>query len=254
MWRGLVFVVSVCLLSIPVVAPRASAQPTETIETLTTKMPWTMEAGTAVSTGSAIYLIGGFRGGAHSDRITRFDATDHTFANETARLPVPLVGVAAVWTGTEILIFGGQNQGGGNSAQTIRYNPATGDLTFGTNLTSSRAYVPTVWTGRYAYLFGGAVGITNIRYDVLRYDPQTDGMQVVTTATMPTNERDGAATWDGTRAVIFGGVYEVHVLTFDPATETFSRPSVSGFGGATMATAAQIGPYAYVFGGCDRAA
>ena len=32
-------------------------------------------------------------------------------------------------------------------------------------------------------------------------------------------------------------------------TSGFARPSVSGFGGATMATAARTGRYAYVFGG-----
>src|SRR2546427_1055069 len=100
--------VSICLLSISVVSASASAQPTESVETLSTKLPWTLEAGTAVSIGTAIYLIGGFRGGDYLDRVTRFDPANLTFTNETAPLPPPLLGVARGWAGTQILLFGGQ--------------------------------------------------------------------------------------------------------------------------------------------------
>ena len=254
--RGFAMFVSICLLSISVVSASASAQPTESVETLSTKLPWTLEAGTAVSIGTAIYLIGGFRGGYYSDRITRFDPVNLTFTNETARLPLPLVGVAGVWTGTEILMFGGQTESVNDVNFTLRFNPATGAIRNGTNLTSSRAFSPTVWTGRYVYIFGGTVGAGNARYDVLRYDSEMDRVDVVTTASIPIYTKDATATWDGTRATLFGGGFIAPgggfaVMTFDPATERLSYVNGTGFKGVEMGSSAQIGRYAYVFGGLE---
>src|SRR2546428_5962477 len=51
--------------------------------------------------------------------------------------PPPLVGVAGVWTGTEILMFGGQTESVNDVNFTLRFNPATGAIRNGTNLTSS---------------------------------------------------------------------------------------------------------------------
>ena len=258
MSRGSALFVSICLVSVVIVSTTVSAQPAETIETLSTRLPWTLEAGTAVSTGTAIYLLGGFRNGSYSDRITRFDPTNGTFTDETARLPLPLIGVAGVWTGTEILMFGGQRESfsGVNMVNfTVRFNPATGVVRNGTDLTSSRAFSPTVWTGRYAYIFGGTVGFGNARYDVLRYDPQSERVDVVTTASIPIYSRDATATWDGTRATLFGPGFNepdgggFAVMTFDPATERLSYVNGTGFKGIEMGSSAQIGRYAYVFGG-----
>ena len=254
MSRGYALFVSICLLSIVVAPATVSAQPTETIETLSTRLPWTLEAGTAVSTGSAIYLLGGFRGGSYSDRITRFDPTNRTFTDETARLRLPLVGVAGVWTGTEILMFGGQTESVNDVNFTVRFNPATGAIRNSTDLTSSRAFSPTVWTGRYAYIFGGTVGAGNARYDVLRYDPQSERVDVVPTASIPIYTKDATATWDGTRATLFGGGFIApgggfSVMTFDPATERLSYVNGTGFKGVEMGSSAQIGRYAYIFGG-----
>jgi len=249
-------IVSLGLLSLLLVSPSALAQPTESIETLTTKLPWTLEAGTAVSTGTSIYLLGGFRGGSYSDRITRFNPANATFSDETARLPFPLVGVSAVWTGTEILAFGGQTESVNNAIATVRFDPSTGTIRNGTDMPTSRAYSPVVWTGRYAYIFGGSVGVSNIRYDVLRYDPQGESMDVVTTARMPLYTRDATATWDGARATLFGGGFVAPgggftVMTFDPSTETLSYVNGTGFHGQASATSTQVGSYAYVFGGLE---
>jgi len=255
-WRAYAIFVSMGMLSIVLVAPTASAQPTESIETLSTRLPWTLEAGTAVSTGTYIYLLGGFRSGSYSDRITRFDPTNGTFTDEMARLPFPLVGVAAIWTGTEILAFGGQTESVNNAIATVRFNPHTGTIRNGTDMPTSRAYSPLVWTGRYAYIFGGTVGAGNARYDVLRYDPEAERMDIITTARMPVYTKDATATWDGKRATLFGGGFippdgGFSMMTFDPSTERLSYVNGTGFHAVTSATSAQVGSYAYVFGGIE---
>src|SRR3989442_14411043 len=83
-----------------------------------------------------------------------------------------------------------------------------------------------------------------------------DGVGVVTTASIPISTKDATATWDGTRATLFGGGFIAPgggfaVMTFDPATERLSYVNGTGFKGGEMGASAQIGRYAYVFGGLE---
>jgi len=238
------------VLTIVILTPSGSAQPEETIETLTTTLPWTWSSGAAVWTGQHIFLIGGFRNGPLTDAIVRFDPISGTVEDEPVRLPGPRAYAPAVWTGTEILVFGGVSSSG-NWDQTVRYNPTTREMRFGANLTSSRGNMPAVWTGQHAYIFGGAAGFDIIRHDILRYDPVADRMDVMAAA-MPGFPKDHAATWADGRAYLFGSVYDFIILVYDPAADTIGNPGASSvIPQATTRSTVQIGPYTYLFGGWD---
>ncbi|TLZ72168.1 MAG: hypothetical protein E6K10_02965 [Methanobacteriota archaeon] len=249
MLRSRALLVIACFISMILVTPVASAAPTESLDAFPTRLPWTLAGAAAVSTGSTIYLIGGIRNGELSTAITRFDPATGALVDETVQLPGARYGASALWTGTEILIFGGATWTG-DWNDTLHFNPVTKVLRYGTNMTSTRSFAPTVWTGHYAYLFGGAWGLDQIRYDALRYDPQTEAMVVVPNSRLPGFPRQITATWDGTRAIIFGGGDAAFsVMTFDPATETYSYLNATAFSRVVTGSSVQIGTYSYVFSG-----
>ena len=250
MWRSIASALCGVLFLTIAFAPVASAQPTETLETLSTTLPWTAAGLAAVWTGFEVYLIGGLRDGIRSDAITRFNPATGAFVDESVRLPGIRYSASALWTGTEILVFGGAT-GTGDWNDTVRFNPSTKVLRYGMNMTSSRSHAPSVWTGQYVYILGGTWGADGVRRDILRYDPVADRMTVVPSVLVPGFPRLASGTWDGTRAVVFGTA-DAPTFTFDPATETVANVSVSGpMPRVVSGSAVQMGPYAYAFGGWD---
>lgn len=240
---------AVLLGSLPLV-PSASAQPRESLETLFTRLPWTWAAGAAVSTGNAVYLIGGTRNGVFTDRIERFDPSTGTFYGEAARLPGARLGASAVWTGSEILIFGGETPGGDDYNDILRFNPSNGTLWRGANLTSPRSFAPAIFDGRYAYIFGGHSALHGNPTDILRYDPETDTVHVLSASLFPFSTYQ-ETTWDGRRAAIFdrfGG----RTVSFNATTGEIAEQSpIPHLPPTQEASAVQIGEYTYLFGGWD---
>ncbi len=243
------FVVGVLFASVIPISS-ASAQPQESLETLETKLPWSWFAGAAVSTGSVVYLIGGNRNASFTDAIVRFDPAAGSFAEETARLPGVRRGASAVWTGSEILVFGGQTPQATDYNQVVRFNPANGTVRLGANLTSARSFAPVAYDGRYAWIFGGTAGLDIVRKDVLRYDPQADSMQALSGVVLPGYPTYAEATWDGHRVSLFDG-WEMRMRWFDPTTGQLSTPAPL-VPPTQQASAVQFGGYAYLFGGWDQ--
>jgi hypothetical protein len=88
----------------------------------------------------------------------------------------------AVWTGSEMVVWGGEDDSGYSSNIGWRYNPSTDSwaATSSTNAPSGRILHTAVWTGTEMIVWGG-VGFTNTGG---RYNPGTDSW----TSTSTTNE------------------------------------------------------------------
>ena len=158
----------------------------------------------------------------------------------------------AVWTGTEIIIWGGgafgMNTGG-------RYNPSTDTWinTSTTNAPSARTHHTAVWTGTEMIVWGGNSG-TNTGG---RYNPGTDSWTATSTTNAPTTRIGHAAVWTGTEMVVWGG-WDGIPPSFDtggrynPNTDTWTATSTTNAPtGRRDFTATWTGSEIIVWGGAN---
>jgi hypothetical protein len=121
--------------------------------------------------------------------------------------PSPRVNHTAVWTGQEMIIWGGGlalsrlvNDGG-------RYDPAS-DSWQPISLVdapSARELHTAVWTGQEMIIWGGRGTDSEILNEGSRYDPRTDTWQHLSVENAPGPRVDHQAVWTGQEMIIWGG-------------------------------------------------
>jgi len=143
---------------------------------------------------------------------------------------------SAVWTGTEMIIFGGGD--GIFREDGSRYNPASNSWT-ATTLTgapSGRWQHRAAWTGTEMLVWGGkasANDLTGHLGDGARYNPITDTWVAMQSAGAPLGRADYAAVWTGTEFLVWGGSTDGSADTrsgarYSPATDTWAAMSTNG--------------------------
>src|SRR5207245_3812314 len=112
---------------------------------------------------------------------------------------------SAVWTGTEMILWGGVDGSGiGVLNSGGRYNPTTNTWT-ATSTTSAPAarYVHTaVWTGNEMILWGGTDG-NGFFNSGGRYNPTTDSWTATSTTSDPAARNLHTAAWTGTEMILW---------------------------------------------------
>jgi len=135
----------------------------------------------------------------------------------------------AVWTGKEMIIWGGRNNEKRFSNGAI-YNPITKEWRE-INLIGApyaRNNHCAVWTGREMLIWGGETdyGLTNTGH---RYDPAKDKWEVMSTENAPIARTSFTAVWTGSKMIIWGGLLQDNVLNdggiYDPQTDTWTPVS-----------------------------
>lgn len=163
----------------------------------------------SVWTGSEMVVWGG-RGGSigtvpFSSGSRYSPATDSWSATAASGAPAARYLHTAVWTGTEMVVWGGRagavlNTGG-------RYNPTTNAWTVteaGSSAPSPRIDHTAVWTGREMIVWGGFSG--NFLNDGGRYSPATNSwLSTSTGANVPVTRYDHSAVWTGRKMIVWGG-------------------------------------------------
>ncbi len=115
-------------------------------------------------------------------------------ATTLTNAPTPRVGHTTVWTGTEMIAWGG----GDNNSQVFntggRYNPSTDSwtATSTTNAPDARENHTAVWTGSEMIVWGG--GLLNTGG---RYNPGTDSWTATSTTGAPDARANHKAVWTG---------------------------------------------------------
>ncbi|HWQ90446.1 MAG TPA: hypothetical protein VN673_02155, partial [Clostridia bacterium] len=173
---------------------------------------------TAVWTGSEIIIWGG---AVISEpwNLYRSDGGRYNLAANTwspmaaASAPSARSGHAAVWTGSEMLIWGGANTLGGHTHPTdnARYHPATDAWrAISTNgAPSGRTAFSSVWTGEAMIILGGASTMYYVAQDDgAQYDPVADRWQALTGDGAPAARWGHAAVWTGFDMLVWGGIGE----------------------------------------------
>jgi N-acetylneuraminic acid mutarotase len=126
--------------------------------------------------------------------------------------PDPLTAESVVWTGSEMILWGGQvNYGGQNyytSNSGARYQPALDQwrLIVGS---IGRTGHTAVWTGTEVIIWGGTTGFpfqpsSGLRSGA-RFNPSTRQWQAISTDNAPSPRQNHQAVWTGTEMVVWGG-------------------------------------------------
>jgi hypothetical protein len=111
---------------------------------------------------------------------------------------------SAVWTGTEMIVWGGNYNTGG------RYDPTKDTwlpTSTGANVPAARGRGSAVWTGVEFIVWGGAVPNTTSVYGTGgRYRPASDEwLSVSTGANAPSARMRQATVWTGAQLIFWGG-------------------------------------------------
>jgi N-acetylneuraminic acid mutarotase len=218
---------------------------------------------TAVWTGTEMVVWGGesFVGGEWIAVNTggRYDpvAGTWTATSTGANVSNPRAGHTAVWTGTEMIVWGGVqgvlslNSGG-------RYNPSTDAWTVMATPTNvaPRDRHTAVWTGTEMIVWGGVLGGSSLNSGG-RYNPANNSWSQTTLAgSNPGPRRNHTAVWTGTVMIVWGGFSgNVRWNTggrYDPVTNSWAETSAVGAGVPTPReshTAVWTGTRMIVWGG-----
>jgi N-acetylneuraminic acid mutarotase len=147
------------------------------------------------------------------------------------RTPNPRRGHSAVWTGVEMIVWGGGNENVGFNTGG-RYVPATDTW----SAVSTRVHSPTartsftsIWTGTEMIIWGGH-GDSGDLNTGSRYNPSTDQWDATSTGIgVPEPRGSHTAVWTGTEMIIWGGFNYPNYLNsgarYDPSTDSWTPMS-----------------------------
>jgi N-acetylneuraminic acid mutarotase len=189
---------------------------------------------TAVWTGTEMIVFGGR--GIDSAQTSLNDGARYNPSNDTwtplpsAGAPNPRYEHAAVWSGTEMIVWGGNGSGVGLGGG--RYSPAANTWTATTfsNAPGLRGNLTAVWSGTEAIFWGGenAGGKLNTGG---RYDPASDTWNGVNTVGAPEPRKGHTAVWTGSEMVVWGGDGPLNVLNtggrYNPTTNSWVATSTA---------------------------
>lgn len=173
---------------------------------------------------------------------------------------LPVSTGTAVWTGTEMIIWGNGTDSGS------RYNPAldtwTPTSTIGAPRT--RRFHTAVWTGTEMIIWGGCNTSTDFCGESTggRYNPATDTWTPTATLNTPIERKDHTAVWSGSEMLIWGGCkpsVNNHCNTiggnstapggaYNPSTDTWREIPPPPISGRTKHTAIWTGTEMIIWG------
>jgi len=245
---------------------------------------------TAVWTGTELILYGGVAKGVVSSQPGGLYAADYStpnavFAYEPGSDSWTLIreeattraGHSAIWTGTEMIVWGGITTSPIGSATAIntgtRYDPATGlwSSVSTTNApsprglhTALRANPVSAPSGTAVMIVWGGTNATGsqVYNDGGRYDPVSDVWTSLSATNAPAERMGYSAVWTGKEMIVWGGItynasggvtYYNNGGRYDPAADTWTPVSTLGAPTARQGhIAVWTGTEMLLFGGFDQ--
>jgi N-acetylneuraminic acid mutarotase len=155
-------------------------------------------------------VVWGGLDGAFVNTGGRYNPANNTWtATATANAPAVRSGVPSIWTGTEMLVWGGV--GGSIISQFAlstggRYNPAANTWAAlpALNAPNPRTGHRAVWTGDEMLIWGGTDLTTNLNTGG-RYNRAANSWSAIATNNVPSPRIEHTVVWDGTRMIVWGG-------------------------------------------------
>jgi len=213
---------------------------------------------TAIWTGSLMIIWGGLirTDPYYTNTGSRYDPLLDTWSVvSTAGAPSARWHHSAVWTGTRLVVWGGQSLTSGRLGDNLgdggRYDP-TADRWEPVSMDAAplpRALHTAVWTGTEMLVWGGD-NVTVVLNTGGRYDPVTDRWRPMRRVGAPAGRSGHTAVWTGQRMVVWGGSAMATGGRYDPATDTWSATPTTGAPSArSQHTAVWTGSRMIVWGG-----
>jgi len=200
--------------------------------TSTVDAPTARSGATGVWTDSQMIVWGGYVGVG----LTRFNtggiydlATDTWTATSTAGAPSARDGHTAVWTGSQVIAWGGASGPGVTPVKTGGiYDPATDTWTPTSTVgaPSARYSHTAVWTGSKMIVWGGYD--FNFPNTGGIYDPASDMWTATSTVGAPSGRSSHTAVWTGSQMIVWGGGaagFRNTGAVYDPTTDTWTATS-----------------------------
>jgi len=227
------------------------------IATTTANAPTARGLHTAVWTGSEMIVWGG------TDNIytNHFNSggkynpgTDSWIATTTANAPTARGRHTAVWTGSEMIVWGGDNPSPLDTGG--KYDPDTNSwiATSTTNAPTARLGHSAIWTGFEMIVWGGSDGFT--LGDGAKYNPSTDSWTATPLTNAPSGRANHTAVWTGSEMIVWGGNYVLPVVytntggRYNPTTNSWADTSITNApSGRSHHTAVWTGNEMIVWGG-----
>ena len=161
----------------------------------------------------------------------RYDPEKNTWTSvRTSNTPDGRAGHTAVWTGSEMIVWGGVLNSTFETNSGGRYDPAldTWTPTSAANAPEGRQAYTAVWTGTEMIVWGGW-NSNGFRFFVLnsggQYNPTTDNWTPTTLTNAPAARRWHTAVWTGSEMIVWGGDLESPVTNtggrYNPDTDTW---------------------------------
>jgi len=198
---------------------------------------------TAVWTGDEMIVWGGHNSEGptfpHFQYLTengRYDPALDTWSSvSTVGAPREREEHTATWTGTEMIVWGGNlgwcpdigclyaNLGGRYDPVTDTWRPMSTD-----GAPSPRRFHTAIWTGSELIIWGGVnYDFTTPLYNGARYDPATDTWSPLSGLNAPSARGSHSAVFDGQRMIVWGGRSDgaISVLDgaiYDPVSDVWS--------------------------------
>jgi N-acetylneuraminic acid mutarotase len=226
------FVIAECLAR-PILAERLTAGPI--VVAGASPAPSSLSAAdAATSTGNRIGVMANLGNAQYKlpEISVAAECTDDTWtATSTVNSPDAREGHTAVWTGSEMIIWGGFNGTLPDLNTGARFDPAT-DSWIATSITNApigRWLHTAVWTGTEMIVWAGGDG-TDFLNTGGRYNPADDTWTATSTANAPLGRVHHTAVWTGSEMIVWGGYDYAHGNfntggRYDPNTDTWTATS-----------------------------
>jgi hypothetical protein len=161
---------------------------------------------TTIWTGTEMIVWGGAATNSATSYVgdgARYNPSTDTWTPlPSAKAPTPRATHAAVWTGREMIVWGGNNPAG-PALDGARYDPATDRWTTisSTNAPNTGPVSVSAWTGEEFVVWSGTTGAGG------RYVANADRWISLQTASSPSIPRSSSnSVWTGTELIVWGGV------------------------------------------------
>jgi len=214
---------------------------------------------TAVWTGSEMIIWGGFENVFPNPSFNtgaRYNpSTDSWVGTTTTDAPSGRYSHTAVWTGSEMIVWGGSDFSGNFFSTGGKYDPATDSWT-GTSTASppaARSVHTAIWADNVMIVWGGYDGANDLNSGG-RYNANTDSWTTTSTTNAPSARELHTAVWTGSEMIIWGG--ESGGSPFDtggrynPGTNSWTATdTVNAPAGRSYHTAVWTGSEMIVWGG-----
>jgi N-acetylneuraminic acid mutarotase len=233
--------------------------------TTTTGAPASRSQHSAVWASDRMVVWGGAIETVNHDNTTAsggvYDPTNDAWSDTPiAGAPASREIHTAIWTGSEMIVWGGQAAPGGDFVvfgDGGRLDPAAGQWrpVSALNAPAPRTWHTAVWTGSRMLVWGGVSSLGVEMADGGSYDPVTDAWTPVSRLGAPGARHAATAVWTGSEMAIWGGLgcggsYCGDGALYDPATDAWRAMVGTGAPGARDgATGVWTGAAIVVWGG-----